>query len=60
MELHNAFNMYKERSGENLESLIRTAKKDDKKKPYEVALNFYNKYDWSVGWNLVRILEKDV
>lgn len=58
MELHNMFNMCKDRSGKDLENLIKTSKDENKKELYEVALEFYQKYDWPASWDLVRLLEK--
>ncbi|MEK7070792.1 MAG: hypothetical protein AAB966_03215 [Patescibacteria group bacterium] len=55
--LHNLFNLSKERSGADLEGIIKNTKDDAKKAMYEVALKFYQKYDWIVSWNLIRVLE---
>ena len=54
-ELHNAFNMPRERSGQQLERLINHTKDETKVELYKAALEFYNKYNWSVSWNLVRV-----
>lgn len=58
MEFHNLFNMYHERSGRELETMIRNTPNVSKKKLYETMKQFYQKYDWSVSWNLVRLLEE--
>ncbi|MBI2047521.1 MAG: hypothetical protein HYT27_00110 [Parcubacteria group bacterium] len=60
MGLHNTFNMHQGRSGEELEFYIQTTKDTDKKKLYEAALNFYNKYGWSTSFSLVRTLEGEI
>jgi len=57
-ELHNMFNMYKDRSGKELENLIKTSGDQTKKLLYETALEFLAKYGWATSWNLVRILEE--
>lgn len=57
LELHNLFNMNHERSGEELEIMIKDAPDDSRKTLYETAFRFYQTYGWSVSWNLVRLLE---
>ena len=57
-ELHNMFNMYRDRSGKELENLIKTSGDQTKKLLYETALEFLAKYGWATSWNLVRILEE--
>ena len=59
--LHNMFNTHKERSGIELEGVIKFYKirnEDDRAALYETALEFYKKYDWPASWNLVRVLEE--
>lgn len=56
-ELHNLFNMNKERSGIELENLIKTTSGEERKAMYKVALDFYSKHDWMTSLNLVRVLE---
>lgn len=57
MELHNMFNLGQHNSGKELEGLIDRATDENKKTLYRLALDFYNKYDWGVAINLVRLLE---
>lgn len=57
-ELHNVFNMYKDRSGSELEHLIKTTRDETGVELYKVALEFYNKYGWSSSYDLVRVLEE--
>lgn len=54
--LHNIFNTYKNESGEELEYLANNAE-GDSKDLYISMLEFYRKYDWSVCFHLVRVLE---
>lgn len=58
--LHNMFNMNKERSGHELELSIKTTSDDTHRELYETFLAFYNKYDWAVCFNLVRVLEAEI
>jgi len=58
LELHNEFNMLRERSVQNLERLIKTTIDPYKKDLFEIMLFFTKKYDWFVSWNLVRVLER--
>lgn len=57
MELHNMFNMYKDRSAGELDRLLQYERDDEKKRLYETARSFNALYGWAVSWNLVRILE---
>lgn len=56
-ELHNLFNMSKEKSAQELENLIENSNDEEKKAMFKVVLEFYNKYDWMTALNLVRVLE---
>ncbi|MFZ3015612.1 MAG: hypothetical protein WA101_01250 [Minisyncoccia bacterium] len=56
-DFHNFFSSYQERSGKELESLIRNEKDEKRKLLYEKFLEFYKKYDYLVCWNLVVFLE---
>ncbi len=56
--LHNTFNMYKDRAGEQLKSMLKYTRDESKVELLETALEFYNKYGWANSWNLVRILEE--
>jgi hypothetical protein len=58
MELHNIFNMRKDRSGRELESLIKTSKDGDRTELYETALELYHRYGWAVCRSLARLLER--
>jgi len=57
MELHNLFNMHHERSGRELENLLRGTQYEQKRSLYGTALRFYQAYDWAASYNLVRLLE---
>lgn len=58
MELHNLFNMSKDRSSMDLENLIQNTHDESRKTMYGVALEFHRKYDWMTSLNLIRVLEK--
>ncbi|MFA6603479.1 MAG: hypothetical protein WCT10_01400 [Patescibacteria group bacterium] len=57
-ELHNLFNANHERSGQALENLLLHAQDGQKKSLYGTALRFFQAYDWTVSYNLTRLLEK--
>lgn len=57
-ELHNMFNMNKDRSGTLLEALIKNSHDESKKILYKIALEFFHRYNWATSWNLVRVLEE--
>ena len=59
-ELHNLFNMYHERSGGELERIIKNTEDVSKKSLCEKMLQFYQAYDWATSWNLERLLEKNI
>lgn len=56
-ELHNLFSLSRENSGHELETLIQGAQEPTVKELLETMQLFYQKYNWAVCWNLVRILE---
>lgn len=56
--LHNVFSIHKERIGEELAVSIKFCADGRKKKLYETALDFYNKYGWAASWDLIRLLEQ--
>jgi len=60
MELHNTFNMLRERASNELENLIQNTKDEKKKEMYQIALKFCNKYNWAVSYSLIRKLEGEL
>lgn len=58
--LHNHFNMNRERSEKELLNLLTHEKGVLSKELYEKILSFLKKYDYSVCYNLVRILEGEI
>ena len=58
MDLHNLFNTYHERSGRELERMIKNESDSQRAELYEVMRQFYEKYGWGTGWHLERLLEK--
>ena len=56
--LHNAFNLGRETSGQNLAAAIQSSRSDEYRRLYTAAKRFFDKYDWIVCGNLVRILER--
>jgi hypothetical protein len=60
MELHNVFNTYQEESAQQLEAWIGIARDETRKALFTAALEFFEAYpkDWTVAWNLERILER--
>ena len=57
-ELHNMFNMNRDRSGKELEGLIERSRDPQKTELFKIALEFCNKYGWETSWHLVRVLEE--
>ena len=57
LEFHNLFNSSRERSVQQLEQLIESAKDKEKKDLYEAALSFVKKYNWGAAQSLTRLLE---
>ncbi|KKU52295.1 MAG: hypothetical protein A3A28_04665 [Candidatus Sungbacteria bacterium RIFCSPLOWO2_01_FULL_47_32] len=56
-QLHNVFNVYKERSVKELARLAEGEKSGRRRYVYELARTFGGKYGWAAGWNLVGVLE---
>ncbi len=59
LELHNLFNMYHERSREELERMIRENSNEQKTALCTIMLEVYKRYDWQTCYNLVRVLESE-
>lgn len=57
IELHNMFNMYKDRSASELDRQIQYARSDEQRRLYETARDFNAVYGWAASWGLVRIVE---
>ncbi len=58
MNFHNHFNMYRERSADELARLMRQTKNEDFRRACELWLDFIGHYDWAAAYNLTRILEE--
>src|SRR3989344_6968434 len=61
LNLHNLFNLSKERSGVELGLAIQSTERANDQagaELYKLMLEFHNKYGWPAGWNLVRVLEE--
>jgi hypothetical protein len=57
-EMHNMFNVNRDRSGEELKlQMTRLAETDDRKKLNESFLALFDTYGWATCYHLVRILE---
>jgi len=55
--LHNMFNMHKERSDQELTRAIAFTRHESKRRIYEKAREFLQRYDWAVAWHMVRVIE---
>lgn len=56
-DFHNFFNLSRENSTQNLERSIEKVEDIDRKELYKLMLSFSKKYDWTVCYGLVRIIE---
>lgn len=57
-EMHNFFNLEKDRSAKELERLLSVAKDEERKRLYGLLLHFASKYHWTACWHLVSVLER--
>ena len=57
-DMHNFFNLSKDRSVNELKNQIKGQTYAEKKKFLETLLTFTEKYNWAVSWNLIRIFEE--
>lgn len=56
--LHNFFNTNHEQSGPALDREIVNARTEKAKEIYQAAKRFYDLYDWTTSYNLVRVIER--
>jgi hypothetical protein len=57
-ELHNHFNLYRDRSERELLKMLQNAGDDQRKKLFSTFEQFVQKYDWIVAGHLERVLER--